>query len=128
MKDNPDELKGACSQRIIKGMPINYVHCFLSVQLKPHFIDAPHIPLYVSYLSEVIDEFGWERASELLFYLGAQLVGHHPDEPERYRRDAIQLMRQMLPTVEGAALEKTAEFDEDTFVEALTSVQSPTIV
>ena len=90
--------------------------------VEPNFIDAPHIPLYVSYLSEVIDEFGWERASELVFYLGAQLVGHRPDEPERYRRDAIQLMRQMLPTVEDAALEQTSEFDEDAFVEALTSV------
>ena len=88
----------------------------------PHFIDLPHIPLYVSYLSEVIDEFGWERASELVFYLGAQLIGHRPEEPERYRRDAIQLMRQMLPTVENADLEQTVEFDEDAFVEALTSV------
>ena len=90
--------------------------------VEPHFIDLSHIPLYVSYLSEVIDEFGWERASELVFYLGAQLIGHRPDEPERYRRDAIQIMRQMLPTVENAELEQTDEFDEDAFVEALTSV------
>ena len=90
--------------------------------VEPNFIDAPHIPLYVSYLSEVIDEFGWERATELVFYLGAQLVGHRPDEPERYRRDAIQLMRQMLPAIEDSALEQTSEFDEDAFVEALTSV------
>ena len=90
--------------------------------VEPHFIDLPHIPLYVSYLSEVIDEFGWERASELVFYLGAQLIGHRPEEPERYRRDAIQLMRQMLPTLENADLEQTVEFDEDAFVAALTSV------
>ena len=90
--------------------------------VEPHFIDLSHIPLYVSYLSEVIDEFGWERASELVFYLGAQLIGHRPDEPERYRRDAIQIMRQMLPTLENANLEQTDEFDEDAFVEALTSV------
>ena len=90
--------------------------------VEPHFIDLSHIPLYVSYLSEVIDEFGWERASELVFYLGAQLIGHRPEEPERYRRDAIQLMRQMLPTLENADLEQTDEFDEDAFIEALTSV------
>ena len=90
--------------------------------VEPHFIDLSHIPLYVSYLSEVIDEFGWERASELVFYLGAQLIGHRPEEPERYRRDAIQLMRQILPTLESADLEQTDEFDEDAFVEALTSV------
>ena len=90
--------------------------------VEPHFIDLSHIPLYVSYLSEVIDEFGWERASDLVFYLGAQLIGHRPEEPERYRRDAIQLMRQMLPTLENAGLERTDEFDEDAFVEALTSV------
>ena len=90
--------------------------------VEPHFIDAPHIPLYVSYLSEVIDAFGWEHASELLFYLGARLIGHHPDEPERYRRDAIQLMRQHLPSIEGAVLEGNGTFDEDAFVTALTSV------
>ncbi len=90
--------------------------------VEPHFIDLPHIPLYVSYLSEVVDEFGWEYASELFFYLGAQLVGHRPEEPERYRRDAIQILRQMLPDVESAGLERTVKFDEDVFVEALTSV------
>ena len=90
--------------------------------VEPHFIDAADILLYVSYLAEVIDEFGWERASELFFYLGAQLVGHRPDDPERYRRDAIQFMREILPTVEGATLEQKGEFDEDAFVEALTSV------
>ncbi len=90
--------------------------------VEPHFMDLSHIPLYVSYLSEVIDEFGWERASELVFYLGAQLIGHRPEEPERYRRDAIQLMRQILPALENADLEQTDEFDEDAFVEALTSV------
>ncbi len=90
--------------------------------VEPNFIDAAHILLYVSYLAEVVDEFGWEHASDVFFYLGAELVGHRPDDPERYRRDAIQLMRQMLPTVENAALEQTVEFDEDAFVNALTSV------
>ena len=90
--------------------------------VEPHFIDAAHILLYVSYLAEVVDEFGWEHASDVFFYLGAELVGHRPDDPERYRRDAIQFMREMLPTVENADLEQTVEFDEDAFVEALTSV------
>ena len=90
--------------------------------VQPHFIDEPQIPLYVSYLSEVVDEFGWDRTAELFFYLGADLVGHHPDDPERYRRDAIELMKDMLPTLESATLERTGKFDEDAFVEALTSV------
>ena len=90
--------------------------------VEPHFIDAAHILLYISYLAEVVDEFGWEHASDVFFYLGAELVGHRPDDPERYRRDAIQFMREMLPTVENADLEQTVEFDEDAFVEALTSV------
>ena len=103
-------------------MQINLCPLLFECAVEPHFIDLSHIPLYVSYLSEVIDEFGWERASELVFYLGAQLIGHRPEEPERYRRDAIQLMRQMLPTLENADLEQTDEFDEDAFIEALTSV------
>ena len=90
--------------------------------VEPHFIDEPQIPLYVSYLSEVVDEFGWDRTAELFFYLGADLVGHHPDDPERYRRDAINLMKDMLPSLDSATLERTDNFNEDAFVEALTSV------
>ena len=90
--------------------------------VEPNFMDEPQIPLYVSYLSEVVDEFGWDRTADLFFYLGADLVGHHPADPERYRRDAIELMKEMLPTIENATLERTDQFDEDAFVEALTSV------
>lgn len=90
--------------------------------VEPNFIDNPQIPLYVSYISEVVDEFGWDRTADLFFYLGAGLVGHHPADPERYRRDAINLMREMLPTIENVAFERTNKFNEDAFVEALTSV------
>ena len=90
--------------------------------VEPNFIDNPQIPLYVSYLSEVVDEFGWDRTADLFFYLGAKFVGHHPADPERYRRDAINLMKEMLPTIENVALERTNKFNEDAFVEALTSV------
>ncbi len=90
--------------------------------VEPKFIDEPQIPLYVSYLSEVVDEFGWDRTKDLFFYLGADLVGHHPEDPERYRRDAINILRDMKSTIESAALERTHKLDEDAFVEALTSV------
>ena len=90
--------------------------------VEPNFIDNPQIPLYVSYLSEVVDEFGWDRTADLFFYLGAKFVGHHPADPERYRRDAINLMKEMLPTIENVALERINKFNEDAFVEALTSV------
>ncbi len=93
--------------------------------VEPHFIDEPQIPLYVSYLSEVVDEFGWDRTADLFFYLGADLVGHRPEDPERYRRDAINILKEMMPTIDGAALERTNKFDEDSFVEALTSVDLP---
>ena len=93
--------------------------------VEPHFIDEPQIPLYVSYLSEVVDEFGWDRTADLFFYLGADLVGHHPEDPERYRRDAINILKEMMPVIEGTALERTNKFDEDSFVEALTSVDLP---
>ena len=90
--------------------------------VEPKFIDEPQIPLYVSYLSEVVDEFGWDRTKDLFFYLGADLIGHHPGDPERYRRDAINILREMKSTIESAALERTHKLDEDAFVEALTSV------
>lgn len=105
-----------------KGDEDRLRHLLFECAVEPKFIDEPQIPLYVSYLSEVVDEFGWDRTKDLFFYLGADLVGHHPADPERYRRDAINILSEMKSTIESAALERTNKFDEDAFVEALTSV------
>ena len=64
-----------------------------------------------------MDAFGWEQAAELVFNLGAKLVGRGRGVPERFRRDAVELMGELRdsPSAHGR------EYDEDAFTAALTS-------
>ncbi|MBI1925384.1 hypothetical protein HYR99_14175 [Candidatus Poribacteria bacterium] len=89
--------------------------------VEPYFLGYPDNLISLAYLSETVDEFGWEKASELVFNLGAKLVGRGRGEPERFRRDAVRIMREMLPSIDDPA-NTTLDYDEDAFVSALTSV------
>ena len=93
---------------------------------EPHFLGFPDNLISVSYLCEVIDEFGWEKGAELVCDLGAKLVGRGRGEPERFRRDAVRIMRSMAPTIDAAISNPSAntltDYDEDAFIIALTSV------
>jgi nitrite reductase/ring-hydroxylating ferredoxin subunit len=89
--------------------------------VEPHFLGFPDNLISLGYLSEAVDEFGWEKAFELVFNLGAQLVGRGRGEPQRFRRDAIGIMREKLRELDGSDNTAT-DYDEDAFVSALTSV------
>ena len=89
--------------------------------VEPHFLGFPDNLISLGYLSEAVDEFGWEEAYELVFNLGAKLTGRSRGEPQRFRRDAIGIMREKLGELEVSD-SATADYDEDAFVSALTSV------
>ena len=93
----------------------------LECTVEPHFLGFPDNLISLGYLSEAVDEFGWEKAFELVFNLGAKLVGRRRGEPQRFRRDAIGIMREKLRELEARDNTTTA-YDEDAFVSALTSV------
>ena len=93
----------------------------LECTVEPHFLGFPDNLISLGYLSEAVDEFGWEKAFELVFNLGAKLVGRRRGEPQRFRRDAIGIMREKLRELE-AGDNTTTDYDEDAFVSALTSV------
>ena len=90
--------------------------------VEPHFLGFPDNLISIGYLSEVIDVFGWEKAAELVFNLGAKLVGRGRGEPQRFRRDAVRLMAEMTSSIDAATSNSSAGYDEDAFVNALTSV------
>jgi len=91
--------------------------------VEPHFLGFPDNLLSIGYLSEIVENFGWERSSEVVFNLGAKLVGRRRGEPERFRRDAVELMTSIVPAIEGAdpATNSANDYDEDAFVNALLS-------
>ena len=92
--------------------------------VEPYFLGFADNLLALGYLAEVIESFGWEQSSELVFNLGAKLLGRRRGEPERFRRDAVGLMASAVPIVEASnpSTNSTIEYDEDAFVNALLSV------
>ena len=100
--------------------------------VEPYFIGFADNLLTLGYLAEIIESFGWERSSELAFNLGAKLLGRRRGEPERFRRDAVSLMTDLVPSIKatsGATSGATSpatyneiEYDEDGLVSALLSV------
>ena len=95
----------------------------LDCAVEPHFLDFGDSLVSLAYLAELQELFGWDHAGELIFNLGAKLIGQQRHEPERFRRDAVNRMRERLPVIEAAAQSAAAgSFDEDALVAAVASV------
>jgi nitrite reductase/ring-hydroxylating ferredoxin subunit len=88
--------------------------------VEPHFLGFADNLLSLGYLAEIVETFGWQQSSELVFNLGAKLLGRRRAEPERFRRDAIALMESGIPGTD--AVNPPAEYDEDAVVRGLLSV------
>ena len=92
--------------------------------VEPRFLGFADNLLSLGRLAEIVESFGWEQSSELVFNLGAKLIGRRRDDPERFRRDAVGLMTSMVSITEAlnASTNSVIEYDEDAFVDALLSV------
>jgi nitrite reductase/ring-hydroxylating ferredoxin subunit len=92
--------------------------------VEPHFLGFADNLLSLGCLAEIIESFGWEQSPELVFNLGAKLIGRRRGEPERFRRDAVGLMASLVPQIEASnsSSNRVIEYDEDAFVSALVSV------
>ncbi len=92
----------------------------LECAVEPHFLDFGDSLVSLAYLAELQDLFGWEQAGELIFNLGAKLIGQPRQEPERFRRDAVARMRELQPRIDLAP--DGGAFDEEALASAATSV------
>ena len=104
------------------GYQENILPLLFDCATTPHFLGfADHI-IWLDHLARVQEEFGWDQAGELVFNLGAKLVGRGRGEPERFRRDAIAFMGDMEPVLAQAqAGDPEVPYDEDSLVKALVS-------
>ena len=90
--------------------------------VEPHFLGYGDNLLALGYLAEAVESFGWERSSEVVFNLGAKLIGRRRGEPERFLRDAVQLMAASVPAIESSDYSSgQPDHDEDGLVRALLS-------
>jgi len=88
--------------------------------VEPHFLGFEANLLTLGYLADVVESFGWEQSSELVFNLGAKMLGRRRGEPERFRRDAVSQMSSIVPNIvaSGSSTKGLIEYDEDGFVAA----------
>ena len=101
-----------------KIIPLLFECCVQS-----YFLGFSNNLISLAYLAELAGLFGWENSSELIFFLGAHLVGQGRSEPERFRRDAVMHMNEIMDAIEASNdASGTGSLDEDALVDALTGV------
>ena len=86
-----------------------------------HFLGFADNLTSMAYLSQLVNEFGWERSQELVCSLGSKLAGRRRNEPQMFLRVAIDTMKSLAPVVENVStkLEGAQGHDEDAFAQAL---------
>ena len=105
---------GGCDERI---MPLAF-ECVLA----PHFLGFGFNVLHLVRMAEILDEFGWDLAEQLVCNLAAKMLGRPRGTPDATRREAIQAYAALQPELDAIAEpEDSADYDEDAFGTALLS-------
>ena len=80
--------------------------------------------LYIGYLAELLEQFGWEVAEELVCNLTAKILGRSRRAPDEIRREAISKLESLQDLIADLAASppaQTTDFDEDAFAAGLVS-------
>src|SRR5262249_4253319 len=86
-----------------------------------HFLGFPDNLTSMAYLSQVVNEFGWERSEELVCNLGAKLAGRQRQDPQRFLKLAIDTMQSLDTEIENIPERRadTGSYNEDELVSAV---------
>ena len=93
--------------------------------LQPFFLGhTENLPL-LGYLAELLEEFGWEAAEELVCNLAAKVLGRDRSSPEELRLAAIKMFEPVDALIVELASSSPSEapppYEEDALVKALVS-------
>ena len=93
--------------------------------LQPFFLGhTENLPL-LGYLAELLEEFGWDSAEELVCNLAAKILGRDRSAPEELRLAAINMFEPIDALIEELAStspsDQTVPYDEDALAKALVS-------
>ena len=92
--------------------------------VEPFFLGHNDSLLYVGYLAELLEQFGWEVAEELVCNLTAKILGRGRGAPDEIRREAISKLESLQDFIADLAANppaQTTDFDEDAFAAGLVS-------
>ena len=91
----------------------------------PHFLGNSNNLLNIGYIAEVLEEFGWDEAEELVCNLSAKILGQERGLPDEIRQSAIDRFIADTETLDSIGDRSSdgsdAAFDEDAFAEGLVS-------
>src|SRR6266567_3420993 len=93
--------------------------------LEPFFLGhTENLPL-LGYLSELLEEFGWDQAEELVCNLAAKIIGRDRGAPQELRLAAIKMFEPINTLVDelasNSSSNQTSTYDEDALTKALVS-------
>jgi nitrite reductase/ring-hydroxylating ferredoxin subunit len=93
--------------------------------LEPFFLGhSENLPL-LGYLAELLEEFGWEQAEELVCNLAAKILGRERGAPEELRLAAIKMFEPIHTLIEELAStspgSQGAAYDEEALAKGLVS-------
>ena len=92
--------------------------------VEPFFLGHSDSLLHIGYLAELLEQFGWEVAEELVCSLTAKILGRGRGAPDEIRREAIGKLESLDDFVADLAANppaQTSDFDEDAFAAGLVS-------
>lgn len=92
--------------------------------VEPFFLGHNDSLLYISYLAELLEQFGWDVAEELVCNLTAKILGRGRGAPDEIRREAIsklELLEDFITDLATNPPAQTTDFDEDAFAAGLVS-------
>ena len=92
--------------------------------VEPFFLGHTDSLLYIGYLTELLEQFGWEVAEELVCNLTAKILGRGRGAPDEIRREAISKLESLEDVIADLAVNlptQTTDFDEDAFAAGLVS-------
>ena len=92
--------------------------------VEPFFLGHNESLLYIGYLAELLEQFGWDVAEELVCNLTAKILGRGRGAPDEIRREAISKLESLEDFIADLAANPpapTTEFDEDAFAAGLVS-------
>ena len=92
--------------------------------VEPFFLGHNDSLLYIGYLAELLEQFGWEVGEELVCNLTAKILGRGRGAPDEIRREAISKLESLEDFIADLAANpptQASDFDEDAFAAGLVS-------
>ena len=111
--------------RRLGGHDEKIIPLFFECAVEPFFLNHSRNLIDLAHLSELLEQFGWELAGELVCNLGAKILGQGRGRPGELHREAIQKLEEINPIFDElpqeAATQRSVDYDEDKFSAALVS-------